>query len=677
MNATCVSLLVLMFFGRLAAQTYTYTQTTGEQPYTASIRPSASLLLKGPANQVLSSWQQVPFDCTFYGEPVTGYYASDNGYITFDSSARGSVSPVGMVGGTTDPPNNCIYGFWEELALYSGQPAWSHEVRSITIGTAPNRYHVVMWISAVSRTASSTSGISFAIVLKEAGGFAIVQVAGNHNNTFAGSIGAENADGTNAVFVDGSGSLDFPPLGPMGYDDVTYDFTFTTSLRDLAIKQIVVPPTVIVGSQFDASVVVTNSGAEAITLATVQVQADGIEPMQLLLNKVLASGHSDTLQLGVKISAASAGAFITVTAAIVDVNGEGADDRPSNDVLSTRVMSRRGVSVPRRPLVEEFTGAWCGWCPDGALIMKSIEQQYPQAVLVAIHANQVDSMVIPTGQELATMYRPSFPTAMIDRTKFDGSTGVPISRSGGAWQKRVAEQLTKESVVLIAIEPRSSKEMELIAATVRVTFVDDVPADRYSLHVWLTEDGISKPIPGYRQRNYYSSNPDYPYHPLYSQPPYIDDWQHNHVLRESFTGTFGDTLIIPFQPVVGDTYSLVVSTTALASYIPENSRIVAFVARHHSTDNTQRQVLNAQEAIVLGKTSSVEHEGKDAKTIYPNPSSKGYFRLLHSEHAVVADLMGRVLWQGGGDVQVDCSAWPSGVYVVRQGTATTLLTVMR
>ena len=43
----------------------------------------------------------------------------------------------------------------------------------------------------------------------------------------------------------------------------------------------------------------------------------------------------------------------------------------------------------QKALVEEFTGEWCGYCPDGAVILKGIETQYGGKVIGAsIHDDQ-------------------------------------------------------------------------------------------------------------------------------------------------------------------------------------------------------------------------------------------------------------------------------------------------
>ncbi|MFI5202435.1 MAG: hypothetical protein ACHQNE_08605, partial [Candidatus Kapaibacterium sp.] len=43
----------------------------------------------------------------------------------------------------------------------------------------------------------------------------------------------------------------------------------------------------------------------------------------------------------------------------------------------------------RRVMLEEFTGAWCGWCPRGALAIQQIKEGYPgQIFAVSFHNDQ-------------------------------------------------------------------------------------------------------------------------------------------------------------------------------------------------------------------------------------------------------------------------------------------------
>lgn len=269
---------LLLVSSTAAAQTYVHSVVTGPQPYTGELRPNAVLLLAGPADQQVTAWQPLPFAWEFYGVPVQGYAASDNGYITFDSTATES-SAANRGAAETAAPNNAIYAFWDDFHLAGGMPQWSNEIRSITIGTAPHRAHVVMWVGLPpAGTPSSTSNtMSFGVALLEAGGFAVVHIAGRHVRPMSGSIGCENADGSMATFVNGSPDLDFPLLSASAEDDITYLFTYSDHRLDLAVSDMFLQEECIEGTPLTLVCTITNVGADTVGSCELALVADGVE----------------------------------------------------------------------------------------------------------------------------------------------------------------------------------------------------------------------------------------------------------------------------------------------------------------------------------------------------------------------------------------------------------------
>lgn len=79
------------------------------------------------------------------------------------------------------------------------------------------------------------------------------------------------------------------------------------------------------------------------------------------------------------------------------------------------------AQVQKRVLIEQFTGAWCGWCVDGSYIMDNIIAANSGKVIgVKIHNN--DAMEIPGITRQFGVG--SYPCAAIDRKEF--SPGVVL-----------------------------------------------------------------------------------------------------------------------------------------------------------------------------------------------------------------------------------------------------------
>ena len=84
------TLLFAVALVSMAYSQYTETQSLGTNPPYNWDEPTATNIINNPANDVLSATQTLPFNFNFYGNTMTQYKASDNGYITFDAAATTS-----------------------------------------------------------------------------------------------------------------------------------------------------------------------------------------------------------------------------------------------------------------------------------------------------------------------------------------------------------------------------------------------------------------------------------------------------------------------------------------------------------------------------------------------------------------------------------------------------------
>ena len=677
MRAVCAVLLCIACTGQVQAQSYSITRVEGPQPYTAEIREQGEVILLGPVNQVLTTWQELPFPFRFFGEVVTGYKVSDNGYLTFDQNETRSIGSNANLGSTV-VPNNAIYGFWEELEIFGNAPEYRQQIRSRTIGTAPDRIHVVMWMGVTSR-ATPGGEIHFAIALKEAGGFAIVQTQRSSTNVYAGAIGAENHDGTASVWVDGSPTLDFPTMWTKDEDDVTYEFASMEGETDLQLLALLVPDLVQVSGEYPVGVIVQSNGGIDVASADVELTYEDIQTT-LSISASLTPNGWDTLWLDQPLPAGTAGSGREITARIVAVNG-GVDDHPENDTLRRTTWFNRGASVERTPLVEKFTGAWCGFCADGSRVLTLVAEAEPDAIYVAHHIGGLDSMKTEEGVALGRAFRSGTPMAMFDRTLMSGLARIPISRGNDAWFRAVQLRQEQGAVATLSVEPAVYWATNRIGARVQVTFVDDVvPAD-YRVHVLIVEDSVSGDGPGFDQRNYYGGDERYRGHPLFEEEPWITNFQHRFVARYHPTGTWGDSTTLPARPIVGEPYELMVDQFVDFEVNINRVSIVAYVTRHHPDDPRQRPVLNAAEVHALSPVSVSETESQNRITIGPNPVRDVLTIDGASGPIRIVDLFGRCFFHrmlaDGASMQLPVTSWPTGTYLLLHDGSPVAIQVIR
>ena len=675
------------------SQTYTYTTSTESNPYIFDFRNGATLVYAAPKDDELSSWQSLPFARNFYGKNVTGYYISDNGYITFDTTESAS-NPNHEALPSPMKPNNAIYAFWEDFHLESGNSVWSNEVRTVTKGTAPNRAHVIMWISVVPKGVrwSSSNTVSFAIVLYEGGDFDVIIIAGRHQNPLAGTIGCENAEGSFATMVNDTTEVDFPVVTADPNDDVNYKFRYSSNAIDLGVIENDLPKMLRVRESVQLKSLVKNFGIDTIRsfglhyqVGSSPTQSQVVSGITLTSNQSLPVAHVNSW------TPDTAGIFYPVKIWIDNVNGfSNADTVSSNDTLRSVVFTHLDVSAKKRVLVEEFTGAWCGWCPDGAVVMNEIERNHPSAVLVSIHAGGIDSMVTQAGTTFDAAFRPGYPQAMIDRVLFQGYGAVPINRGGNAWQIKTSERERIPAPLSISIDPQYDASQRRATVNVRMDFVDYPYPGDFRLNVFVIEDRVTGIGKGYDQTNYYSKNPNYPNHPYYNEPDMITGFVHRHVLRKLLTSTWGDGNVIPDNPAAGSSIPKAYSFFLSETWKEKDIKLVAFVS-YYNESVSQREVLNASDAYLFPPSSINRERAESISSLRISPlparSTVSMEFVLQERGATTASLFNILgqefslqdfgeLEKGEHSASFDVSALRTGCYLLRLRSGSRHLTKM-
>ena len=106
-----IAIIMIIAIINVNAQTYNIQQTIGtgsDYSYTSS----SNTIISG-GNQVISPLQTIPIQFTNYGQTVTNYIASDNGYITFNSATISNEMNTSLP--STNAPMNAIFAFWDEF----------------------------------------------------------------------------------------------------------------------------------------------------------------------------------------------------------------------------------------------------------------------------------------------------------------------------------------------------------------------------------------------------------------------------------------------------------------------------------------------------------------------------------------------------------------------------------
>ncbi len=285
----------------------------------------------------------------------------------------------------------------------------------------------------------------------------------------------------------------------------------------------------------------------------------------------------------------------------VKLTTKSADGKCSGEVIKSVVIASGG-SYTKKVLIEEFTGAWCGYCVDGAYKVETIvNANAGKAIGVSIH--QGDGMEIPLYNSLDAAFSNSgFPTGLVDRI----STNSVVCYSRSDWQIRTIGELSKEAKCGLSLKTTVSTAGDSVTAEIKTGFKYALTGN-YKICTYVVEDDITGTGSNYDQTNYYSSaNPSGPAgtstHPYYSLPYHITGYKHKQVVRKSIPSDLGE-VVDPASLVVGGlftkTYKFAVGTMNKA-----NLSIVSFVYKV-GTSPTTYEIMNVQK-VKVGSSQSFD-----------------------------------------------------------------------
>lgn len=151
----------------------------------------------------------------------------------------------------------------------------------------------------------------------------------------------------------------------------------------------------------------------------------------------------------------------------------------------------------KRPLVEEYTGLWCSFCPRGFVALEEMAEQYGEDfVTISYHDN--DAMAAQNLKDRFPSRVNAYPGASIDRVSvFDPS----LLKNAYPRYLAMETNASVEVTLFWADEAHSS-----LQATTEVTFIEDIENADYKIAHILVADGLSNP--SWRQSNAYTNSMD-------------------------------------------------------------------------------------------------------------------------------------------------------------------------
>lgn len=245
-------------------------------------------------------------------------------------------------------------------------------------------------------------------------------------------------------------------------------------------------------------------------------------------------------------------------------------------------------------VLEEFTGIYCGYCPQGHAVANGIyDSNSDDVIVINVHAggyanpqgNDPDFRT-PFGSAIADQSNlAGYPAGTVNRQVFAGKEmnagGTAMSR--GDWAAAADIVLAEPSYVNVALEGTLDVNTRLLTVDVETYFSGTAPSS-VNLNVALLQSHIAGTQSGA------SGNPD--------QVLEDGQYEHNHMLRHLLTGQWGEVITTTTQGSTAThqfTYTIPADLNGI-DYELGNLEIVAFVAE-------------GQQNIMTGAQGPIEFQG--------------------------------------------------------------------
>ena len=279
-----------------------------------------------------------------------------------------------------------------------------------------------------------------------------------------------------------------------------------------------------------------------ITNLKISTQIDSQTPVERIVQTNIAPMKNGTLDI--PIDAISTNGIYKLTLKILEINGHPGTTvskiiKQSNSTTDKVLYSEIRIlshSFPRKVVMEEGTGTWCGWCIRGVVGMALMKAKYPETFIgIAVHNG--DPMTVTAYDNYMTAnFINSFPSMVIDRKK--ELVGDPYPDWGA--ENFFKSEINLKTVAGIKLTGgfvnANKKEIALNTVT---TFGITANNVNFKLAYVLIENGIT----GYDQANYYAGGSVMGGYEKKPNP--VKDMVYNDVARGIYSEPKGITGSIP------------------------------------------------------------------------------------------------------------------------------------
>lgn len=281
-----------------------------------------------------------------------------------------------------------------------------------------------------------------------------------------------------------------------------------------------VQPTVYQNEKFPLYFLITNNAANQISTIDCEVTVgnNATQTEHVELDAPLAYKRQAVISIGDLSYAEADIAAVPVKLNVTKVNGADNNSKSASQTVAIQVLPT-GKGFQRNVVVEEFTGSWCGYCPQGIVTMEKLRETYTDGsvIPVAIHFN--DEMVSPSFSAVNSDYcSGNYPSAIMNRYMYVSNlypTEYCIEEIEDFGSYPAPANVTATATF------NEKKNGIIFDTKTSFTFDNENAAEDYILSFAVTEDNVGP----YQQHSYYTQQgelPGWPYTTEYVSVIYND-----------------------------------------------------------------------------------------------------------------------------------------------------------
>lgn len=336
------------------------------------------------------------------------------------------------------------------------------------------------------------------------------------------------------------------------------------------------------GEPFDVVAYFTNTGQSPINNINYTYTSNGVtKDGYMELESPIEPNPALPCPVALPFEAINGSGPYDISITLTKVNGE--ENQTEFPTLEGKVYV--APYLPKhRPLVEEYTGTWCGYCTRGYIGMELVGEFYGEDVTVICYHDQDPMAVnprpyVPSGDPAATLDR----LGQIDPYYGTLSTSLWSNLQYDFYIRNdIDEALTWKPLADINIIDAYAENNQVKVST-EVMFIKDFDKANYQIGYVLVANGLSgKPGSSWDQHNYYAGDKDYAgtyLQPICEWPAVVQGLVFNDVAIDSRMcgGVSGS---IPSKITTGETiahqYTFNIGSNQFAQKL-ENLSVAAFI----------------------------------------------------------------------------------------------------